>query len=85
MATLIIRKENARPSVGRQEQDRIRRRLDQDLKNAQRQDLVPEILLSCHLPLPGRGTVLPGLGLFPSLLSLRRQLGEVHARTAPLS
>ena len=64
MATLIIHKEDARLSVKREEQDRIRRCLDQDLEIAQRLHLVPEILLSDHLPLPGRGTVLPGLGLF---------------------
>jgi len=46
MATLIIHKENAHPSVKGKEQDRIRRRLDQDLKKTGDLHLVPEILLS---------------------------------------
>jgi len=39
----------------------VRNHFYQDLENAQRLHLVSEILLSDHLPLPGRGTILPGL------------------------
>ena len=76
LAAPIVRKQDARPHAGREEQDRVRSGLDQDPENAQRLYCIPKFLFSLRLSPTGRGTVLPCLGPFPPRLLLRRELGH---------
>ena len=83
MATLIIRKKDVRLFVRQEEQDRIRRPLDQDLEKARDLRLVPEILLSAHLRLPNRGTA--GLGPFYTCLVRRSRSSSFRCLRMPHS